>query len=204
MRQASTRDLLAYWNVLRGTRPAPDRSEIDPGAIRASLPDVFLLGLDAARRYPFRLAGMAVCALFGRELRDSSFTALWSPASGPAMAGLLQGIIDDNAGVVTGVTGRNEAGQSLELELLMLPLACRDGERARLIGALSALQPPYWLGIRPLVTLQTGDVRFVGAAVDGTGREFAAGHENPLRGPGFVIYPASAGQGRLFPRNAQS
>lgn len=78
MRQASSRDLFAYWNVLRGTRNAPDRSEIDPGAIRVSLPDVFLLGFDPARSFPFRLAGMAVCALFGRELRDSPFTALWA------------------------------------------------------------------------------------------------------------------------------
>lgn len=202
MRQASTRDLLAYWNALRGARPAPDRSEIDPGAIRASLPDVFLLGLDAARRYPFRLAGMAVCALFGRELRDTAFASLWSPASEPVMAKLVQSIVDDNAGVITAITGRNEAGQSLELELLMLPLTCRDGERARLIGALSALQPPYWLGIRPVVTLQSGDVRFVGAAVDGAGRKFVAGHENPLRGPGFVVYPA--GPRQPIPRNAQS
>lgn len=201
MKQASTRDLLAYWNVLRGTRNAPDRSEIDPGAIRASLPDVFLLGLDAARRYPFRLAGMAVCALFGRELRDTDFAELWSPSSEPVMAKLVQSIIDDCCGVVTTVTGRNEAGQSLELELLMLPLTCRDGERARLIGALSAPQPPYWLGIRPIQTVQAGDVRFVGPAVDGAGRKFVAGHVNPLRGPGFVVYPASPR--RPVPRNVQ-
>src|SRR5262245_34820287 len=144
MRQPSTRDLFAYWNVLRGTRNAPDRSEIDPGAIRASLPDVFLLGLDATQRYPFRLAGMSVCALFGRELRDTAFTALWAPAAEPAMAKLVQSVIDDSIGVVTGITGRNEVGQTLDLELLLLPLSCRDGQRARVIGALSAPHAPYW------------------------------------------------------------
>ena len=74
MRQPSTRELFGYWDRLRGSRQAPDRSEIDPGAIRTSLPDLFLLGLDAERLYPFRLAGMSVCALFGRELRDAAFT----------------------------------------------------------------------------------------------------------------------------------
>ena len=41
------RELFDYWDALRGTRTAPDRSEIDPGAIRASLPNMFVLGLDA-------------------------------------------------------------------------------------------------------------------------------------------------------------
>jgi hypothetical protein len=190
MRQPSSRDLFAYWDALRGTRPAPDRSEIDPGAIRASLPDVFLLGFDPARRYPFRLAGMSVCALFGRELRDTAFTALWAPAAEPAMAKLVQCVIDDCIGAVTAITGENETGQTLDLELLLLPLICRDGERARVIGALSASTPPYWLGIRPVQTLQAGDMRFVGPAVDGAGRKFVAGRANLLTGPGFVVYPA--------------
>jgi hypothetical protein len=50
MRQASTRDLFGYWNALRGSRKAPDRSEINPGEIRASLPDVFLLRTRRAAR----------------------------------------------------------------------------------------------------------------------------------------------------------
>ncbi len=191
MRQPSSRDLFAYWDRLRGTRNAPDRSEIDPGAIRASLPDVFLLGLDPAGRYPFRLAGMAVCALFGRELRDTTFAELWSPATGPAMAKLVHCVIDDCIGALTAITGRNEAGQGLDLELLLLPLTCRDGERARIIGALSAPKPPYWLGIRPLLTLETGDTRFVGPAVAASARKFVPGRKNLLTGPGFVVYPAT-------------
>ena len=96
MRQASSRDVYAYWNRLRGRRDLPDRSEIDPGAIRTSLPDVFLLGLEGVHRYPFRLAGMSVCALFGRELRDSAFTELWAPAAAPRIARLVQSVIDDS------------------------------------------------------------------------------------------------------------
>jgi hypothetical protein len=191
MRQASTRDLFAYWDALRGSRKAPDRSEIDPGAIRASLPDVFLLGLDAQRRYPFRLAGTSVCALFGRELRDTAFSALWSQTGGVAMTKLVQCLIDDSAGAVTGITGRNEDGDMVDLEMILLPLTCRDSERARLIGAVSAPRPPYWLGIRPVLTLQSGGVRFVGPAVETAfARKFVAGRDNPLAGPGFVVYPA--------------
>lgn len=198
MRQALTRDLFAYWDALRGSRKAPDRSEIDPGAIRSSLPDVFLLGLDAQRRYPFRLAGTSVCALFGSELRETAFSALWSPTGGIAMAMLVQGVIDEKAGAVTGVCGRNDDGDTVDLEMILLPLTCRDGERARLIGAVSALHPPYWLGIRPVLTLHSGDVRFVGPAVQtGSAGRLIAGRDNPLAGPGFVVYAAGT-------RNANS
>lgn len=201
MRQASSRDVFRYWDRLRGTRAAPDRSEIDPGAIRASLPDVFLLARDAAYRYPFRLAGMSVCALFGRELRDSAFMALWSPDAAPVISSLVQSVIDDSAGVVTGITGRNAEEQVLDLELLLLPLTCRDRVRARVIGVLSAPQQPYWLAIRPVLSLQSGDVRFVGPAVDNAARKLVAGRDNPLRGPGFTVYPADPR--RPIPRNIQ-
>lgn len=198
MRQASTRELFAYWDALRGSRKAPDRREIDPGAIRAILPDVFLLGLDVQRHYRFQLAGTSVCALFGRELRDTAFSTLWSPTCGLAMAKLVQCVIDDCAGALTDITGSNEDGDTVDLEMILLPLICRDSERARLIGAVSAPRPPYWLGIRPVLTLQTGGLRFVGPAVETAfARKFVAGRENPLAGPGFVVYPAG-------PRKANS
>ena len=116
MKQPSSRNLYAYWNELRGNRNAPDRAEIDPRAIRTILPDVFLLGFDASQRYPMRLAGMAVCALFGRELRDTSFLDLCSGETEPTMAKLLQYVIEDATGSVTIVTGYNETGQTLDLE----------------------------------------------------------------------------------------
>ncbi len=191
MRQASTRDLFGYWNALRGSRKAPDRSEINPGEIRASLPDVFLLGHDAQRGHPFRLAGTTVCALFGRELRGTHFSALWSPAGEITMTNLVQCVIEDSVGAVTAVTGRNQDGALLDLEMILLPLTCQDDVRARLIGAIACPSPPFWFGIRPVLTLQSGDVRFVGPEVEtATTRRFVAGAATPLTGHGFVLYPA--------------
>ena len=192
MRQPSIRSLFVYWDWLRGSRPAPDRSEIDPGEIRSDLPAVFILGMDAERRYPFRLAGTSVCALYGRELRDTAFSALWSPSSEVEITQLLRCVVEESAGAVTAVTGRNEDGARLDLEMILLPLTCRDGERARLIGALACPSPPVWLGVRPVLALETGNVRFVGPAVEGaTARGFVASAASPLSGSGFVLYPAA-------------
>ena len=73
MKHAASRELYTYWQALRGRRPAPQRAEIEPGAIRHVLSEAFIVALDRGAGYPFRLAGTRVCALFGRELKGESF-----------------------------------------------------------------------------------------------------------------------------------
>jgi len=46
MKHDSTRTVFDYWTERRGDRPAPERSEIDPGAIRHALGDTFMLAAD--------------------------------------------------------------------------------------------------------------------------------------------------------------
>jgi hypothetical protein len=81
MKHAASRELYAYWEERRGRRAAPERAEIEPGAIRGALSDAFILWLDAARGHPVRLAGTRVCALFDRELRGEPFLRLWAADS---------------------------------------------------------------------------------------------------------------------------
>ena len=73
MKHPSIRELFDYWNKRRGGRPAPERGEIEPGAIRHVLADTFILAFDAGAGHPFRIAGTRVCALFGRELKGAAF-----------------------------------------------------------------------------------------------------------------------------------
>ena len=57
MKHASTRALFEYWNEKRGNRPAPEREDIDPIAIRHALGDTFMLAADFVNEQRFRLAG---------------------------------------------------------------------------------------------------------------------------------------------------
>ena len=77
---AATIELYAYWNRLRGARSAPERNDVDPGAIRGVLADTFVLDFDARRGFPFRIAGSRANALFVKELRGFSFLDLWRSA----------------------------------------------------------------------------------------------------------------------------
>ena len=134
MKHAASRELYAYWEEKRGTRPAPERADIEPGAIRGALSDAFILALDRSAGHPVRLAGTRVCALFGRELKGESFLGLWTTASRPTMADLLAILADECIGTVAGVTAQNRTGEPIDLELLLLPLGTQRPK----------LRPRHW------------------------------------------------------------
>jgi len=159
MKHTSSRELFGYWTARRGTRAAPERSEIEPAAIRRALGDVFILAFDRCADHPFRLAGTRVCALFGRELRGQPFLDLWDAQSRAAVADLLSGVSEDSVGAVASLNAQTAEGWAQGLELLVLPLRQRGESQARLIGVLAPFSVPFWLGAAHLQGLTLGTVR---------------------------------------------
>src|SRR5436305_1214683 len=137
MKQVSSRELFGYWTARRGKRAAPERGEIEPGAIRRALGDVFILEFDPRTGHPFRLAGTRVCALFGRELKNESILNLWDNETRAPLAQLAAVVAHETTGVVASAKGRTGEGWPQDLELMLLPLAHRGSTHARMIGALS-------------------------------------------------------------------
>jgi hypothetical protein len=185
MKHPASRQLYAYWEELRGRRPAPERAEIEPGAIRQILSEAFILALDLTNDYPFRLAGTRVCALFGRELKGESFLRLWDETSRATIIDLLGILADEWVGTVAGVTGRNTGGELVELELLLLPLAASRPTLARTIGVLAPLKSPQWIGTNPIGPLALGSRRHVGAGVE---KRLLPRFLAPRSRRGFVVY----------------
>ena len=135
---------------------APERADIEPGAIRQVLSDAFILALDGGAGHPFRLAGTRVCALFGRELKGEPFIGLWAAASQPTISDLLAILDDERVGTVAGVTAQSADGEPIDLELLLLPLSASRPSLARTIGILAPLKIPQWLGSSPIGALTLG------------------------------------------------
>src|SRR5438128_10239567 len=79
MKHPSSQAFFAYWDEKRGAARAPDRGDIEPGALRELLGDIFVLAYDSAAGYPFRVAGTRVCALRGCDQKGVSFSALFTP-----------------------------------------------------------------------------------------------------------------------------
>jgi hypothetical protein len=166
MKHLSSRDLFAHWNDRRGNRPAPERGEIDPGAIRGALADSFILSFNPLTNHPFRLAGTRLCALFGRELKGQAFGELWDRPRQRQISDLATVVADESVGIVAGAVGWTAEGFSVDLELLLLPLRHCGRTHVRLIGTLAPLAAPYWLGASPVVTLALGAHRYLGPAVE--------------------------------------
>lgn len=161
MRHPASRMLFAYWDGLRGERAAPDRGEIEPGEIRHILADTFILETDKGDRPAFRLAGTRLCALFGNELKGTALAQLWPEAERHEVGRLTAAVLDDAAGIVGGVRGTTASGQTIDLEMMLLPLRHRGKTHSRLLGAMSPATIPLWLGLEPVVSLSTLSLRVI-------------------------------------------
>lgn len=187
MKHHSSCIVLDYWNVRRQDRPAPERADIDPGAIRHALGDTFMLAADFVGQLRFRLAGTRVCALFCREVKGETFTALFNEESRKQIEPLLEIVSDENIGAVAGLIGHTTDGVETELEMLLLPLAHRGQARIRALGVLVPVLPPYWLGERPVIELTLRTLRHLGGDAE-RGRPALVRSPHGRLPHGFVVH----------------
>jgi hypothetical protein len=140
MKHRSSREFFAYWDAKRGDARAPERSEIEPGAVRELLGDIFVLSCDSAAGYPFRVAGTRVCALLGRDLKDRSFSQLFAPAYRREIEDIIAAVSEEMLAAVAGITATSQAGSTAHLELLLLPFNVRAHAPMSLTGLLAPFQ----------------------------------------------------------------
>ena len=140
------------------------------------------------RSATLRLAGTRVCALFGRELRERSLVVpVGRSAADPWR--MVEIVAGDAIGVVAGLIGTNEAGETIELEFLLLPLRHRGRTEARALGTLSPVASPTWLGLRPLVRLDTVSLRVL-TRPDGAVLREPPSWDDPIARPGSSEHAA--------------
>ena len=140
MKHPSNREFFAYWDEKRGEARAPDRGEIEPGAVRELLGDIFVLSYDGAAGHPFRVAGTRVCALLGRDLKDRSFSALFAPDARREIEEIIAVVAEEMLAAVAGITATSEDGSPAHLELLLLPFSARAHTPLSLTGLLAPFE----------------------------------------------------------------
>jgi len=140
MKHPSSREFFAYWDAKRGDARAPDRSEIEPGAVRELLGDIFVLSYDNDAGYPFRVAGTRVSALLGRDLKDTSFSALFAPDSRREIEDIVTYVAEEMLAAIAGITATSEDGTTAHLELLLLPFNNRAHAPISLTGVLAPFE----------------------------------------------------------------
>lgn len=161
MKAAATKELFAYWTRLRGSRAAPERSDVDPGEIRRILGDTFILEMDSGAGFPFRLSGSRICAAIGHEMKGERFADLWREPDRATVVDTLGTVSDDAAVAVLGASGWTDLNRRVDLELVLVPLRHRGRTHSRVMGALAAIETPYWLGACPITRIELSSLRMI-------------------------------------------
>jgi hypothetical protein len=158
MQQPTSRQLYAYWDGIRNGRIAPRRFEIEPAKIAGLLRETFIAECTGLLGVRFRLVGTRVCQHFGRELRGVDFLSLWSTADRDATASLVRNVLNDGAvghGIFDAYTNTQRQAR---FEFTLMPLIHTGETINRLLGAITAIEPPFWLGSEPLATFEVREL----------------------------------------------
>ncbi len=147
MRHAVSSDLYAYWRALgKGGRP-PERSDVEPGAIRGVLAETFVLDFDPASGFPFRISGSKIDAVFLKQLRGAPFLSVWREADRGWVARVLHDAAERETPCLLIGEARPAGRAPAEIEVALLPLRHNGATHARMLGSLSAGAGSDWLGL---------------------------------------------------------
>jgi len=162
MRSIQAKKLYNYWNNLRGSRPAPDRREIEPSDIRDILADTFILEIDQTyRSISFRLAGTRLCSAYGKELKGYGFLGLWAEASNLDVFQVVQGVYQNSKPAVLSYLAETEGEKTVNYEMLLLPIHNGTSNSLRILGVATCTELPNWLGEDPIINNRLKSYRYL-------------------------------------------
>lgn len=161
MQKSSTRTLYNYWNALRGARSAPERRDLDPARIKSALGSTFILERDEQDEFSFRLAGSHICSAYARELKGRSFTRLWHLRDRDAMGTLIRAVTEDHAVALVTFEGTTPIHTKASFETILLPIRHNGVTDTRILGALTAIDTPYWFGSQPIMEQRITGLRLI-------------------------------------------
>lgn len=130
-------DVSDYWEEIRGIRPVPLRSSVDPREISSALEFCCILERIAPGLARFRLAGMHYNALMATEVRGLPLTTLFAPQVRDVVRDSLEHLFEEPAKVHFRLRAEGGIGKpSLRGQLVLLPLISDLGDISRAIGCL--------------------------------------------------------------------
>ena len=147
MQLAISIELYAYWNALRAGRSAPERNDVEPGAIRGILADTFVLDFDKESGFPFRIAGSRANALFLKELRGLPFLLLWRDADRTKVKSVIQRVANETQPFLLSADAKPPGLETLQIETMLLPLRHQGSTHSRVLGCIEVKAQPHWLGL---------------------------------------------------------
>ena len=128
----------AYWTALRGDRPVPPRSEVDPRGLGDAIDGVFVIQRMAPAPARIRMAGTYADDLMGMEVRGMPLAALFSVAERPRLGALIEAVFTRPEALRLTLASPAEGGRpAIRAGLVLLPLLSDLGDATRALGCVA-------------------------------------------------------------------
>lgn len=134
---AALREMRRYWNLLRGGRAVPARSDVDPRGFSRAIDNAFILERIAPGAARIRLAGRHLIDLMGMEVRGMPICAFLNPSSRGRLSDVLESVF--KAPQIAELRLASPAGYArpaLTGQMLLMPLRSDLGDVTRALGCL--------------------------------------------------------------------
>jgi hypothetical protein len=159
---AGSRALLRYWELIRGERSVPTRSDLDLRKITDIVPWLFILERNPVRQaYRLRLAGTGISLLWGRDLTGGEFLDEWRETERLFVGSVLDRVVARLQPFVARAHATSTDGNGLKLEMLGVPIRSSANNQVQILGAILPLDDPRWLGHVPLDSLALQSARLI-------------------------------------------
>lgn len=124
-----------YWNALRGNRPMPLRSEIDPRGLKGALEYCFVLERIAPGLARMRVAGSHLGDLMGMEVRGMPISSFLTPDSRQEFGGMLEEVFETPATAVVTLSAETSFGRpTMPARMILMPVRSDLGDTSRILG----------------------------------------------------------------------
>jgi hypothetical protein len=158
----TSRQLLRTWERIRAERDAPMRSEMTIRDLAAIVPWTCVLNRDVHNMsYQFRLAGSAVCDVWGRQLTGTEAFSDWSTFDRETMVRALDTVVGMKQPCVGRFLAHSYGGREIGFEFAAVPVISANGTH---IHALATFAPFKRFGVTnadPLVEFQVRRIRIL-------------------------------------------
>jgi hypothetical protein len=142
LRADTLKTLYAYWQDLRGDRPAPARADIDPSAIPKILPHIGLFDVEHdPRRYRIRLMGTRIVSWYGCDLTGRYLDEIDFGDAERFTFAILDQVVDHMAPAHMSGEYTKQDGRRIRYERLYLPLS-EDGRTVNMLLGAAVRLPP--------------------------------------------------------------
>lgn len=148
-----TRALLAYGRALAGAGAPPKKGGADQVLER-----LFVIERLPTGRWPLRTFGAELVALFGRDMKDQDFAALWLEPDVKLLGALMDASSAANEPAIARIVGDAAGGRQLGAEILLTPLRVEPRFGDRFLGLFQSLGGEAFIEGRPILRLRLGSL----------------------------------------------